>query len=73
MLQNCLANWLSIDINDADVQQTAAHSRLIWAQLAIIFTSDSRDQKWCKIRRPRRTSCRRQCSFAISCFEELQR
>jgi hypothetical protein len=25
-LQNCFANWLSIDINDADVQQTAAHS-----------------------------------------------
>lgn len=42
ILQNCFANWLSIDINDADVQQTAAHSRLIWAQLAIIFTSCSR-------------------------------
>lgn len=41
MLQNCFANWLSIDINDAAVQQTAAHSRLIWAQLAIILTSCS--------------------------------
>jgi len=40
-LQNCFANWLSIDINDADVQQTAAHSLLIWAQLAIILTSCS--------------------------------
>ncbi len=40
-LQNCFANWLSIDINAADVQQTAAHSLLIWAQLAIIFTSCS--------------------------------
>ena len=40
-LQNCFANWLSIDINAADVQQTAAHSLLIWAQLAIILTSCS--------------------------------
>ena len=40
-LQNCFANWLSIDINDADVQQTVAHSLLIWAQLAIILTSCS--------------------------------
>jgi hypothetical protein len=28
-LQNCFANWLSIDINAADVQQTAAHSLFI--------------------------------------------
>jgi hypothetical protein len=41
ILQNCFANWLSIDISDAEVQQTAAHSRLICAQLVIIFTSCS--------------------------------
>jgi hypothetical protein len=40
-LQNCFANWLSIDISDADVQHTSAHSLLIWAQLAIILTSCS--------------------------------
>jgi hypothetical protein len=40
-LQNCFANWLSIDISDADVQQTSAHSLFIWAQLAIIPTSRS--------------------------------
>jgi hypothetical protein len=40
-LQNCFANWLSIDISDAEVQQTAAHSLFIWAQLAIILTSCS--------------------------------
>ena len=40
-LQNCFANWLSIDISAADVQQTAAHSLFIWAQLAIILTSCS--------------------------------
>lgn len=40
--QNCFANWLSIDISDAEVQQTVAHSLLICAQGAIIFTSDSR-------------------------------
>ncbi len=41
MVQNCFANWLSIDISAAEVQQTAAHSRLIWTQLAIIVTSCS--------------------------------
>jgi hypothetical protein len=41
MLQNCFANWLSIDIREAEVQQTIAHSRLICAQPAIIFTSCS--------------------------------
>jgi hypothetical protein len=40
-LQNCFANWLSIDISDAEVQQTAAHSLFIWAQVAIILTSCS--------------------------------
>lgn len=37
-LQNCFANWLSIDINAADVQQMVAHSLFIWAQLVIILT-----------------------------------
>jgi hypothetical protein len=40
-LQNCFANWLSIDINAADVQQMVAHCLLSSAQLAIIFTSCS--------------------------------
>jgi hypothetical protein len=40
-LQNCFANWLSIDMSDADAQHTLAHSLLIWTQLAIIFTSCS--------------------------------
>src|SRR5919107_6238660 len=40
-LQNCFANWLSIDINAADVQHTAAHCLFICAQLAIILTSCS--------------------------------
>jgi hypothetical protein len=31
-----------MDIREAEVQQTAAHSLFIWAQVAIIFTSDSR-------------------------------
>jgi hypothetical protein len=38
-LQNCFANRLSIDISEAEVQQTDAHSLFIWAQVAIIFTS----------------------------------
>lgn len=41
IMQNCFANRLSIDINEAEVQQTAAHSLLIWTQLAIILTSVS--------------------------------
>jgi hypothetical protein len=40
-LQNCFANRLSIDISEAEVQQTDAHSLFIWAQVAIIFTSCS--------------------------------
>jgi hypothetical protein len=40
-LQNCFEYWLSMDINAADVQQTAAHSLLICTQLAIILTSCS--------------------------------
>ena len=40
-LQNCFANWLSIDINAADAQHTSAHSLLVWTQFAIILTSCS--------------------------------
>ena len=40
-LHSCFANWLSIDINAADVQQTAAHCLFICTQLAIILTSCS--------------------------------
>jgi predicted nucleic acid binding AN1-type Zn finger protein len=40
-LQNCFANWLSIDISAADVQQTSAHSLQSWTQVATILTSSS--------------------------------
>jgi hypothetical protein len=40
-LQSCFANWLSIDINEDEVQQTTAHSLFIWAQLVIVLTSCS--------------------------------
>ena len=73
-LQNCFANWPSIDISDADVQQTAAHSLFIWAQLDIIASDSQRSEvaQNSHASAQRMHACTHQYSFAISCFEGWQ-